>query len=108
VEPSASGVAVEEVVVLRPYPVDGTTVPAAAKLLIANNIVAAEINVFKIFIAYISFFVMPYDNKREKMWMSISGNRALNRSIQNADALYAFKGGEFGKAVGIRYLILPH
>jgi len=40
--------------------------------------------------------------------MSIPGNWALNRSIQNADALYAFKGGEFGKAVGIRYLILPH
>ncbi len=34
--------------------------------------------------------------------MSIPGNWALNRSIQNADALYAFKGGEFGKAVGIR------
>jgi hypothetical protein len=54
------------VVVLRPYPADGTAVPAAAKLLIANNIVAAEIDVFKIFIAHISFFVMPYDNKREK------------------------------------------
>jgi len=40
--------------------------------------------------------------------MSIPGNWALNRSIQNTDALYAFKGGEFGKAVGIRYLILPH
>ncbi len=34
--------------------------------------------------------------------MSIPGNWALNRSIQNTDALYAFKGGEFGKAVGIR------
>ena len=36
--------------------------------------------------------------------MSIPGNWALNRSIQNTDALYAFKGGEFGKAVGIRCL----
>jgi hypothetical protein len=56
VEPSASGVAVEEVVVLRPYPADGTTDPAAAKLLIANNVVAAKIEVFKDVIASSLFF----------------------------------------------------
>jgi hypothetical protein len=50
VEPSANGVTVEEVTALYPCPVFGTTVPAAAKLLIANVVASAKINVFKIVI----------------------------------------------------------
>ncbi len=35
--------------------------------------------------------------------MSIPGNWALNRSIQNTDALYAFRGGGFEGEVGLGY-----
>jgi len=65
-EPSANGVVVEAVTVLYPWPVVGTTVPATAKLLITNNMLAAEIDVLRIFIAYISFLVIKYKHKREK------------------------------------------
>ena len=50
VEPSANGVAVEEVTVLRPYPVVGTTVSADAKLPIPNMAARARTDVFSNFI----------------------------------------------------------
>ena len=59
VEPSANGVTVEEVTALYPCPVFGTTVQAAARLLITNAVAREKTNVFKTVIA-ISYFLLNY------------------------------------------------